>query len=103
MPVHERPFGSATARRTDDHVQPETVFVVRSFADHVRLSWKLTLLLFVTMPLVSLTVKFFGQQVHTRFPHIQDFFAQITRASAREHNRVRVVRPTRRRTPRSKL
>ena len=42
------------------------------------INWKLTLLLFVTMPLVSLTVKFFGQQVHMRFEKIQDFFAQIT-------------------------
>src|SRR5712692_11184066 len=31
------------------------------------INWRLTLLLFVTMPLVSLTVKFFGQQVHVRF------------------------------------
>ncbi|MCA1556107.1 MAG: ABC transporter ATP-binding protein, partial [Acidobacteria bacterium] len=32
----------------------------------LRISVRLTLLLFVTMPLVSLTVKFFGQQVHVR-------------------------------------
>src|SRR3954468_1457397 len=31
-----------------------------------RINWRLTLLLFATMPLVSLTVKFFGQQVHVR-------------------------------------
>src|ERR1700674_972951 len=31
------------------------------------INWQLTLMLFVTMPLVSLTVKFFGQQVHIRF------------------------------------
>ena len=43
-----------------------------------RINWRLTALLFVTMPLVSLTVKVFGQQVHTRFEKIQDFFAQIT-------------------------
>src|SRR6266508_6667252 len=35
------------------------------------ISWRLTLLLFITMPLVSLTVKFFGQQVHVRFEKIQ--------------------------------
>src|SRR5262245_742067 len=56
------------------------------------ISWKLTLLLFVTMPLVSLTVKFFGQQVHTRFQQIQDFFAQITARAQENITGVRVVR-----------
>jgi ATP-binding cassette, subfamily B, multidrug efflux pump len=50
------------------------------------------LLLFVTMPLVSLTVKVFGQQVHTRFEKIQDFFAQITARAQENFNGVRVVR-----------
>src|SRR5256886_11367462 len=56
------------------------------------LNWKLTLLLFVTMPLVSLTVKIFGQQVHTRFQQIQDFFAQITARAQENMTGVRVVR-----------
>ena len=56
------------------------------------LNWWLTLLLFVTMPLVSLTVKFFGQQVHTRFEKIQDFFAQITARAQENFSGVRVVR-----------
>jgi ATP-binding cassette subfamily B protein len=57
-----------------------------------RISWWLTLLLFVTMPLVSLTVKFFGQQVHVRFEKIQDFFAQITARAQENFTGVRVVR-----------
>jgi ATP-binding cassette subfamily B protein len=56
------------------------------------INWKLTLLLFVSMPLVSLTVKFFGQQVHTRFEKIQDFFAQITARAQENFTGVRVVR-----------
>ena len=56
------------------------------------INWKLTLLLFVTMPLVSLTVKFFGQQVHVRFEKIQDFFAQITARAQENFTGVRVVR-----------
>jgi ATP-binding cassette, subfamily B, multidrug efflux pump len=56
------------------------------------INWWLTLLLFVTMPLVSLTVKFFGQQVHTRFEKIQDFFAQITARAQENFTGVRVVR-----------
>jgi len=56
------------------------------------LNWRLTLLLFVTMPLVSLTVKFFGQQVHVRFEKIQDFFGQITARAQENFSGVRVVR-----------
>ena len=55
------------------------------------ISWKLTLLLFVTMPLVSLTVKFFGQQVHVRFEKIQEFFSQITARAQENFTGVRVV------------
>jgi ATP-binding cassette subfamily B multidrug efflux pump len=39
-----------------------------------------------------LTVKFFGQQVHTRFEKIQDFFAQITARAQENFSGVRVVR-----------
>ena len=56
------------------------------------INWRLTLLLFATMPLVSLTVKFFGQQVHVRFETIQDFFAQITARAQENFTGVRVVR-----------
>ena len=58
----------------------------------VVLNWWLTLLLFVTMPLVSLTVKFFGQQVHTRFEKIQEFFADIMARAQENFTGVRVVR-----------
>jgi ATP-binding cassette subfamily B protein len=52
----------------------------------------LTILLFVTMPLVSLTVKYFGQQIHVRFEKIQDFFAQISARAQENLTGVRVVR-----------
>jgi ATP-binding cassette, subfamily B, multidrug efflux pump len=71
----------------------QTVFVVIIILPILfAISWKLTLLLFVTMPLVSLTVKFFGQQVHTRFEKIQDFFAQITARAQENFTGVRIVR-----------
>src|SRR6266436_9209344 len=57
-----------------------------------KINWKLTLLLFVTMPLVSLTVKVFGQQVHVRFEKIQEFFAQITVRAQENFTGIRVVR-----------
>ncbi len=71
----------------------QTVFVVIVVLPLLfTINWKLTLLLFVSMPLVSLTVKFFGQQVHTRFEKIQDFFAQITARAQENFTGVRVVR-----------
>ncbi len=71
----------------------QTLFVVVVIVPILfTISWKLTLLLFVTMPLVSLTVKYFGQQVHTRFQQIQDFFAQITARAQENFTGVRVVR-----------
>jgi ATP-binding cassette subfamily B protein len=71
----------------------QTVFVVVLVLPLMfMLNWWLTLLLFVTMPLVSLTVKFFGQQIHTRFEKIQEFFSQITARAQENFTGVRVVR-----------
>ncbi len=71
----------------------QTIFVVILILPLMLvISVRLTLLLFVTMPLVSLTVKFFGQQVHLRFEKIQDFFGQITARAQENFTGVRVVR-----------
>jgi ATP-binding cassette subfamily B multidrug efflux pump len=71
----------------------QTVFVVIIVLPLMFLiSWRLTLLLFITMPLVSLTVKFFGQQVHIRFEKIQEFFSQITARAQENFTGVRAVR-----------
>ena len=56
------------------------------------ISWKLTLILLITMPLVSLTVKWFGQQIHVRFEKIQEFFSDITARAQENLNGVRVIR-----------
>jgi ATP-binding cassette, subfamily B, multidrug efflux pump len=102
---HEHRIGDLMARATNDlsavrqlagpmiMYTVQTVFVVILVLPlMIILNWWLTLLLFVTMPLVSLTVKFFGQQVHTRFEKIQDFFAQITARAQENFTGVRVVR-----------
>ncbi|MFN2491399.1 MAG: ABC transporter ATP-binding protein [Pyrinomonadaceae bacterium] len=71
----------------------QTIFVVIIVLPLMFLiNWRLTLLLFVTMPLVSLTVKFFGQQVHIRFEKIQEFFSHITARAQENFTGVRVVR-----------
>src|SRR5215213_10461018 len=76
---HEHRTGDLMARATNDLAAVrqlagpmvmytlQTVFVVLIILPlMLRISVRLTLLLFVTMPLVSLTVKYFGQQVHVR-------------------------------------
>jgi ATP-binding cassette subfamily B protein len=71
----------------------QTVFIVIIILPlMLRISVRLTLLLFVTMPLVSLTVKYFGQQVHVRFEKIQEFFSHITARAQENISGVRVVR-----------
>src|SRR6266480_7955638 len=100
---HEHRTGDLMARATNDLAAVrqlagplimyslQTVFVVIIILPILfTISWKLTLLLFVTMPLVSLTVKVFGQQVHTRFEKIQDFFAQITARAQENFTGVRI-------------
>jgi ATP-binding cassette, subfamily B, multidrug efflux pump len=102
---HEHRTGDLMARATNDLAAVrqmagplimyslQTLFaVVVILPIMFALNWRLTLLLFVTMPLVSLTVKFFGQQVHTRFEKIQDFFGQITARAQENMTGVRVVR-----------
>ena len=102
---HEHRTGDLMARATNDlsavrqlagpmiMYTLQTVFVVVLVLPLMfMLNWWLTTLLFVTMPLVSLTVKFFGQQVHTRFEKIQDFFGQITARAQENFSGVRVVR-----------
>src|SRR6478672_5005349 len=58
----------------------------------LRISWKLTLLLLIPMPFVSLTVKFLGGRIHTRFEKIQGFFSDITARAQENLTGVRVVR-----------
>src|SRR3954452_17015662 len=80
---HEHRTGDLMARATNDLaavrqlVGPmimyslQTIFTVLVLLPLLfTINWKLTLLLFVTMPLVSLTVKIFGEQVHMRFEKI---------------------------------
>lgn len=57
-----------------------------------RISLRLTVILLLTMPLVSLTVKYFGHRIHIRFEKIQEFFSDITARAQENLTGVRVVR-----------
>src|SRR6476659_10405092 len=58
----------------------------------LNISVKLTLLILIPMPLVTLTVKFLGEQIHRRFEKIQEFFSDITARAQENLTGVRVVR-----------
>ncbi|MGB7201683.1 MAG: ABC transporter ATP-binding protein [Pyrinomonadaceae bacterium] len=58
----------------------------------LNISVKLTLLLLIPMPLVSLTVKYLGEQIHKRFEKIQEFFSDISARAQENFTGVRVVR-----------
>ncbi|MEK7855577.1 MAG: ABC transporter ATP-binding protein, partial [Acidobacteriota bacterium] len=56
------------------------------------ISVKLTLFILIPLPLVSLTVKFLGDQIHRRFEKIQEYFSSITARTQENLSGVRVVR-----------
>ena len=58
----------------------------------LNISTRLTLLMLIPLPLVSLTVKYLGDQVHRRFEKIQEFFSDITARAQENLSGVRVVR-----------
>src|SRR5579875_2231227 len=56
------------------------------------LDWRLTLLAIAPMPLVSIAVKYFGQQIHDRFEKIQGMYSEMTERVRESLSGVRVVR-----------
>lgn len=58
----------------------------------LNISVRLTLLMFIPLPFVSLTVKYLGNQIHVRFEKIQEFFADITARAQENLTGVRVIR-----------
>lgn len=58
----------------------------------LHLDWRLTLIALVPMPLASLAVKFFGQQIHDRFEKIQAMYSVLTEKVRENLAGVRVIR-----------
>lgn len=58
----------------------------------LHISVKLTLIMLIPLPLVSITVKYLGGQIHKRFEKIQGFFADISARAQENLTGVRVVR-----------
>jgi ATP-binding cassette, subfamily B, multidrug efflux pump len=58
----------------------------------MHLDWRLTLYCLIPMPLVSVGVKFLGQQIHERFEKIQALYSELTERVRESLSGVRVVR-----------
>lgn len=75
------------------------VVTVASCALMIRLDWSLTLLALAPMPVVSILVKVFGQQIHERFEKIQALYSEMTERVRENLSGVRVVRAFRQEEP----
>ncbi|MEQ1923218.1 MAG: ABC transporter ATP-binding protein [Pyrinomonadaceae bacterium] len=102
---HETRVGDLMARATNDLaairqiVGPMILYSFQaifalciSLPIMLNISVKLTLLLLIPMPLVTLTVKFLGERIHKRFEKIQEYFSDITARAQENLTGVRVVR-----------
>lgn len=54
--------------------------------------WRLTCVVFLPIPLVSITVAYFGRQVHERFRKVQESLSDIASLTQENLNNVRVIR-----------
>jgi ATP-binding cassette subfamily B protein len=58
----------------------------------VSVSWRLTLLAFISMPLVAFATHFFGSRIHARFEQVQEYFGTVSNRAQESFAGVRVIR-----------
>ncbi len=68
------------------------ILVIVSTAILLRLNWKLTLLAYIPLILLSIMLKKFGQQIHDRFESIQEQFSTISTKAQENLSGIRVVK-----------
>src|SRR5690348_1651491 len=68
------------------------VFTAAALAFMIQISPKLTLYTFLPLPIVSITVQYFGRRIHERFERIQAMFSEISAQAQENFSGVRVVR-----------
>ena len=66
--------------------------VVLSTSILLKLNWELTLLAYIPLALVSMTVKRFGRQIHDRFETIQEQFSNLSTKAQENISGIRVVK-----------
>jgi len=68
------------------------VFTAGALAFMLSISPRLTFYAFLPLPLVSLTVQYFGKQIHERFEKIQAMFSEISARAQENFSGARVIR-----------
>jgi ATP-binding cassette subfamily B protein len=68
------------------------VFTAGALAFMLSISPKLTLYAFLPLPLVSITVQYFGKRIHERFEKIQAMFSEISARAQENFSGARVIR-----------
>lgn len=70
----------------------ETAIFIGSFASMIYLQWKLTILCFIIVPLVSYVINFFGKKLHASGMEVQSALADVTSMLQETIQGVRIVR-----------
>ena len=68
------------------------VFTAGALAFMLSISPKLTLYAFLPLPIVSITMQYFGKQIHERFERIQAMFSEISARAQENFSGARVIR-----------
>ena len=68
------------------------VFTAGALAFMLSISPKLTLYAFLPLPVVSITVQYFGKQIHQRFEKVQAMFSELSAKAQENFSGVRVIR-----------
>jgi ATP-binding cassette, subfamily B, multidrug efflux pump len=68
------------------------VFTAGALAFMLSISPKLTLYAFLPLPIVSITIQYFGKRIHERFERIQAMFSEISARAQENFSGARVIR-----------
>src|SRR5258708_1402122 len=68
------------------------VFTAGALAFMLSISPKLTMYAFLPLPVVSITIQYFGRKIHERFERIQAMFSDISARAQENFSGVRVIR-----------
>jgi len=68
------------------------VFTAGALAFMLSISPRLTLYAFLPLPIVSITIQYFGKQIHERFEKIQEMFSEISARAQENFSGARVIR-----------
>ncbi len=68
------------------------VFTAGALAFMLSISPKLTVYAFLPLPVVSITIQYFGKQIHERFEKIQAMFSEISARAQENFSGARVIR-----------